>query len=739
MNLSFVAGCVREMAGFRLRFTVLVFALLLEASYHLCSPLLYKFIFDEGITQGQQPVLIWSLAALAGLLVIQAVATLAQERLAGALAVGGMNRLRGRLFAKLQALPPHMAAARPQGELIQLFGPDVAAVEQALVRAMPALLLCVVVISVSLGLLLAINWLLFVVTMLVLPSAVLIPKMFTKSAGQWEDGHQQARASTMGFIQESVATLPVIRLFHLGRRREQAFGAHLHHLARTSPKAYLFGGLVARTPFLGTSLSQLVVVGVGSVLALQGQMTAGLLVAFVGLLMSIGEAVSWLSTAIPLMITAQQAHARLQRFLDEPVPQAEEAGAQSVGRLSGDIVFDRVGFSYDGRTMALNGVDFHIRSGQRVALVGPSGCGKSTAMSLLMRFAAAQSGRIMLDGHPITAITEESLRANISVVPQHAVLFAATIGENIQAGRPDATMDEVMAAARAAGIHDAIMAKPLGYDTPVANGAGALSGGERQRVAVARALLRQTPILLLDEATSALDPASERVVNETVATLGRDRTVVSVTHRLAAITGYDLILVLRDGHLAEAGTHDELLSRDGLYASLWTRQQGMTTQESDDDSPVITPDRLALIPFLSECSRPTLDELSRLFVMSHFAEGQYVFHHGDPGDHFYLIARGCVQVRIPTTDGGERVAATLHDGDFFGELALLRDVPRAASIVAWSESWCLSLSRQHFLRIIQAEPGLRARVAAAVQAVVGDGANNLSENAVIGSGHRDMV
>lgn len=720
MTFSFVAGCVRRMAHFRTRFAVLIFALLLEAAYYLGSPLLYKFIFDEGITQGRQDVLIWALAVLAALLSMQSLATFLQERLSGSLGMKVMNALRGRLYEKLQALPPPDVAARPQGELAHLFGADVAAMEQALVRAVPPLLLHSLVIAASLALLLTINWILFLVTMAVLPMAVLLPKLFAKSAGEWEGNHQQAKAAASGFVQESLVTLPVIRLFHLGRRRQRSFGAHLRRLDETGGRAYLFGGLVARTAVLGTGISQLVVVGAGAVLAVNGHMTAGLLIAFIGLLMGIGEAVAMLTTAIPLMITAQQAHARLRAFLDEPVPRQESPDSVAVERLSGEIVFQDVHFSYDGQRPTLAGLGFRIQPGQRVALVGPSGCGKSTALSLLMRFCTAQCGQVLLDGIPISHIREDSLRANISVVLQNSLLFDATIRENILAGRPEAGEDDMVKAARAAGIHDAIVAKPQGYDTPVTQASGALSGGERQRIAIARALLRQAPILLLDEATSALDPASEQVVNGTVADLAPACTVVSVTHRLASVVDYDLILVLKDGQLVEMGRHDTLVAKGGVYAELWTRQQGMTTAGSvDSGGQLITPDRLALIPFLSECSRQTLEELSNLFVLSHFAEGQYVFRHGDPGDHFYLIARGCVQVLIPD-DTGDRLVKTLHDGDFFGELALLRNVPRAASILAWADTWCLSLSCQHFLRIIHTEPGLHARVIAAVRAVVGD-------------------
>ncbi|MCA1909387.1 MAG: ATP-binding cassette domain-containing protein, partial [Magnetospirillum sp.] len=645
MTFSFIAGCIRQLAAGHGRFALLVLALLLEAAYYLGSPLLYKFIFDEGITQGQKDVLIWAVAALAGLLAAQSLATFGQERLSGVLGMTVTNRLRGRLHDKLQQFPPPLVAARSQGDMVHLFGADVAALEQALVRAVPPLMLHSLIIGASLVLLLGINWILFLITMAVLPVAVLVPKLFSDRASQWEGHHQQAKAGASGFIQESLATLPVIRLFHLARRREHDFAAHLRRLDQTGGRAYLFGGLVARTAILGTGITQLVVVGAGAVLAVNGQMTAGLLIAFIGLLMGIAEAVGMLTTAIPLLITAQQAHARIQAFLDETVPDQQAPDAQAVERLRGEITFDAVRFGYDDGNTILNGLSFSIRPGQRVALVGPSGCGKSTALSLLMRFALPQAGQVLLDGIPVSRIREDCLRANVGVVLQNALLFDASIRDNILAGRPDATENEMIKAAQAAGIHDSILAKPMGYDTPVSPASGALSGGERQRIAVARALIRRCPILLLDEATSALDPASEQVVNDSVAALAPACTVVSVTHRLASVVDYDLILVLKDGQLAQSGRHADLLAQGGLYADLWTRQQGMAiSAPAEGQSQLITPDRLALIPFLSECSRQTLEELSDLFVLSHFAEGQYVFHHGDPGEHFYVIARGCVQV-----------------------------------------------------------------------------------------------
>lgn len=712
---GFVFRQLKRMAVQRMQFGLLLAVVVLQAVYQLLSPILYKFIFDEGITQGRRDILYTALGVLAGALVLQAVATVCQEKLVARISMGLMRALRRRLFAKLQSLPPNLVSSRPQGELTGLFGSDLSSVELALVRAVPTALLCCLVIATSLVLLLVINWVLFLVTLAALPVVVLLPKLFSKPAREWETRHQTVKSDMAGFAQESIATLPVVRLFHLESAREQRHSGYLENLASAGERAHLFGGLVGRTAFIGTGFSQLVVIGVGAILAVHGFMTAGLLVAFVGLLLRISDGVYGLTTVLPMLMPAAQADERIEAFLREPVPELEAPEATAVPRLSGAITLEDVGFSYDNVTPALKNLSLTIEPGQRVAFIGPSGCGKSTVLSLLMRFNVAQSGAVHLGDRDITRITESSLRENVSVVPQTAILFEGTILENILAGRAGAGREDAIRAAQAAGIHEAIVAKPEGYETWVKTSGGALSGGERQRIAVARALLRQAPVLLLDEATSALDPASEHIVNETVSGLAGQCTIVSVTHRLASVVEYDRIFVLKAGELVESGTHAQLLEQHGLYATLWGKQQGMNL-EADTGAPVVTPERLALVPLLSGCRPETLRELSGLFTLMHFAEGQTVFQQGEPGELFYLVARGQMQVLLEES-GAKHLVATLHDGDFFGEQALVRDQPRAASVVAWSESWCLALPRQHFLRVMQKEESIQTRITAATNAI----------------------
>lgn len=576
----FLTAHMRELGGQGARCAVLALAVLVQVAYQLGSPILYKFIFDEGIAQGQADVLTQALAVLAGLLAAQSLAMLMQEKVTAGLGVVLVGRLRARLFAKLHQLPPVDVAGRPAGELASLFGHDVAAVELALVRAVPLVLLYGVVIALALALLLGINWLLFTVALASLPAAFILPKLFAGAARRWETRQQGGRDELAGFTHESIATLALIHLFHLQDQRRRRLASHLEHLGAVEAKAHMFGGLVGRTAFIGTSFAQLVVIGTGSVLAVRGHLSAGLLVAFIGLLIRIGDAVAALGTVIPLLLPAVAAHRRLQDFLATEVPVLENPGAAEVGRLRGAISLAGVGFRYPSATApALSDISVHITPGQRVAVVGASGSGKSTLLALLLRFHAAGEGEIRLDGIPIDAIAEASLRANMGMVPQAVALFDGSIRDNIRIGRLDASDADVVAAAREAGIHDAILARPEGYDTWIRNGGATLSGGERQRIALARALLRQAPILILDEATSALDASSEQVVTEALRRLAGRCTILHITHRLHSLAEFDRILVLDGGRLVEDGTHEQLRSAGGVYARLWSAQQQNSGKE----------------------------------------------------------------------------------------------------------------------------------------------------------------
>lgn len=714
----FVFQSLRDLAKSPLLGGMLALSLLLQGAFQLGSPFALKFIFDEGIGQGETDILFAALASWGGLLILFAVGTFGQEYFNTILGVRAMNRLRQRIFEKIQELPPHHFQQRPPGELVGMFSADIGLVETAYVRAMPMFTLQSAVIVLSIILLFVIEWRLALATVASLSVVVMLPRMFGRRATGLGKEYADAGNRVVDLAQESATTHAVVRMFGLGEHRLAKFFERLNTLESVGPAAHMFTGLVGRTAFIGTGLSQLVVIGIGALLTIQGHMTTGLLIAFVSLLLRIGDGVSHLSLAIPMILPAITSRGRIDEFLDQPVPVLEEPGARAMETLTGAISFDNVTFGYAASTPVLKNFSVAIKPGESAAFVGPSGSGKSTVMALLTRVYRPQSGHVLLDGVPIENIKEVSLRANTSIVLQAPILFDATIRDNILLGRPQSTEAEIIEAAKAAGIHDVIMEKPEGYDTRVSATGGALSGGERQRIATARALLRDAPVLLLDEATSALDPASEEIVNRSIAKLAGDKTIVSITHRLASVVNFDRIFVLDKGTLAESGTHRELLAKGGLYASLWQKQQGFSLDVEDGGSSV-TADRLALIPFLSQCRRETLEELTRLFLVEHIREGAYAFRQGDDGDKFYIVAHGRLEARIADRIGEEKVVATLLDGDFFGELALVKNQPRAAGVKAVTDSWCLVLPRQHFMTLLQSEKSVRESIAEAIARIQG--------------------
>jgi ATP-binding cassette, subfamily B, heavy metal transporter len=252
---------------------------------------------------------------------------------------------------------------------------------------------------------------------------------------------------------------------------------------------------------------------------------------------------------------------------------ADKPNAVSLAVTSGAIKFDRVGFAYDPDRVILKDVSFEVPAGKMVAIVGPSGAGKSTLSRILFRFYDISSGRVTIDGQDIRDVTQKSLRSAIGVVPQDTVLFNDTIFYNIKYGRPDATDEEIYAAAKLAQIDDFIRTLPAGYQTMVGERGLKLSGGEKQRVAIARTILKGPPILMLDEATSALDSHTEREIQDALDRVSKNRTTLVIAHRLSTIVHADNILVLEKGSLVEQGTHAELIQKNGLYASLWDRQK----------------------------------------------------------------------------------------------------------------------------------------------------------------------
>jgi ATP-binding cassette subfamily B protein len=357
----------------------------------------------------------------------------------------------------------------------------------------------------------------------------------------------------------------------------------------------------------------------------------------------------------------------------------------------------------------LSDLSLAIPAGANVAFVGPSGSGKSTTVSLLMRFWDPQEGSVRFDGHDARDVTAASLRDQTGVIFQDTFVFNTTLRENIALGRPEATDAEVAAAARAARLEEYIGALPAGYDTIVGERGVRMSGGQRQRLAIARALVRDPRILILDEATSALDAGTEHEIQETLTAVSQGRTTIAITHRLASAATADVIFVLDRGRLVEQGTHAELVAAGGLYARLYGEQSGRPSSREARRAAVEV-GLVAAVPLFATLDRDVQRAVAERLVLERRGPGEEVVRQGDLGDRLYAVGEGQLDVLV---DG--QLVGTLHKGDFFGELALLSEAPRSATVRTLGPTELYSLSREDFLVLMEHEPAVRAAVLATAQ------------------------
>src|SRR5437667_6157898 len=477
------------------------------------------------------------------------------------------------MFSHLQRLSMDFFARAQTGNIVAHFSSDLVDIEKGLTSRLSDAVLALIGLIVNVPLLFVLEWQLALLFVAALPLIIVGTRAFTPRVSRANYQLKQDQGQLASTVHESVRAQPVVKVFGLQDSVLASFRQQLAGIARSTVRANFLTLLVGTASSLGVLLVQLVALGAGALLALHGHLTVGALVAFMSLLSSVNkDAYNLTKKVVPSFITATGGLQRIEDLLSQRPRIVDARRAQSLPRLAKEIRFEDVSFSYTGEQLQLNHVSFTILAGEMVAFVGPSGAGKRTILSLLARFYDVAAGAVTIDGHDLRRVTQESLRAQMGFVFQDTFLFNATIRDNIRMGKLDATTAEVEAAARAAEIHDLIMRLPRGYDTPTGELGALLSGGQRQRIAIARAIIRDPAMLILDEATSALDPATETAIMATFRRLARNRTVVAVTHRLAAIHSADRIFVGDSGRVVEDGQHDELLQRRGLYHELWGKQ-----------------------------------------------------------------------------------------------------------------------------------------------------------------------
>ncbi|CAC5798441.1 TPA: SAV1866 family putative multidrug efflux ABC transporter [Staphylococcus aureus] len=481
--------------------------------------------------------------------------------------------IRKKLYNHLQALSARFYANNQVGQVISRVINDVEQTKDFILTGLMNIWLDCITIIIALSIMFFLDVKLTLAALFIFPFYILTVYVFFGRLRKLTRERSQALAEAQGFLHERVQGISVVKSFAIEDNEAKNFDKKntnflTRALKHTRWNAYSFAAINTVT-----DIGPIIVIGVGAYLAISGSITVGTLAAFVGYLELLFGPLRRLVASFTTLTQSFASMDRVFQLIDEDYDIKNGVGAQPIEIKQGRIDIDHVSFQYnDNEAPILKDINLSIEKGETVAFVGMSGGGKSTLINLIPRFYDVTSGQILIDGHNIKDFLTGSLRNQIGLVQQDNILFSDTVKENILLGRPTATDEEVVEAAKMANAHDFIMNLPQGYDTEVGERGVKLSGGQKQRLSIARIFLNNPPILILDEATSALDLESESIIQEALDVLSKDRTTLIVAHRLSTITHADKIVVIENGHIVETGTHRELIAKQGAYEHLYSIQ-----------------------------------------------------------------------------------------------------------------------------------------------------------------------
>ena len=512
--------------------------------------------------------------ALVGVFLVQAGFGVLQSYLLSYSGEGVVADLRRALYAHLLTLSPRFFETRKTGEITSRLTSDVSSIQGSVSSALAQLLSQTLTLIGGVVVLVVTNWRMAALMLAVVPIVVLAAAFFGRKLRKISRDVQDRIADANADAEEAISGIRVVQSFTAEPLESNRYGDRIQDsfkaaLTRARWRA-AFGPSVGFAMFTAIS----VVLWFGGRQVLEGSLSVGQLTSFLIYTLMIAGSIGSFTGLYSQFQEALGASSRIFELLDEHTDLPETNTPRPLEHVQGGVKFDQVGFRYGDRGEAniLSNINLEVQPGEVIALVGPSGAGKSTLVTLLPRFYDVTEGRILVDGVDVRDVEVRALRANIGIVPQETQLFSGSILENIRYGRPNASEDAVMEAARAANAHEFILAFPDGYKTVVGERGMKLSGGQRQRVAIARAILKNPRILILDEATSALDNESEVLVQEALERLMQQRTTFVIAHRLSTIRNAHRIVVLEEGRVTEIGTHEALLERGGLYKDLYELQ-----------------------------------------------------------------------------------------------------------------------------------------------------------------------
>lgn len=480
--------------------------------------------------------------------------------------------LRVCVFNKLEEIPLSKIDSRSHGDIISRIINDIDSISDGLLQGFSQLFTGIITIVITLGYMLAINFKVGLVVVVITPLSLFVASFIAKHSFSMFRRQSAIKGQLSGCIEELVGNQKVVKAFCYEERAQKEFDRINHELYDAGVKAQFYSSLTNPCTRFVNSVVYAAVALVGALSCIGGGFTVGALSSFLTYANQYTKPFNEISGVVTELQTALASAKRVFAVMDEPAETPDDPDAAHPSRTEGRVEIDHVSFSYHKEHPLIQNFNLKVQPGQRIALVGPTGCGKTTMINLLMRFYDTDEGEIRVDGVPSQKIARDALRSLYGMVLQDTWMFKGSVRDNIAYGKPDATDEEVVAAAKAAFAHSFIMRLPQGYDTILSEDGGNISQGQKQLLCIARAMLTKPSILILDEATSSIDTRTEVKIQKAFAEMMKGHTSFVVAHRLSTIREADCILVMRDGKVIEQGTHTELLQKNGFYHELYYSQ-----------------------------------------------------------------------------------------------------------------------------------------------------------------------
>ncbi|TGK01590.1 ABC transporter ATP-binding protein [Leptospira langatensis] len=542
-------GLARYFRNYKGRVVIIVGLLLTEIIVYSAIPFSFKFLIDEALIGKNETVLYITGALLITGTILITVAGTIRDYLYNWVSARAVRDMREELFIHLQRVNLDFYANTRMGDILSRFSTDLTALESAVLASIPWGISPLLEAIFGTALLFALDWKLGAIATLIWPITFLGPVFFSKRSTTASYERKIEEAKVLNAVEESVSAQNLIRVYDLDQAFWEKFKGNCEKLFHVSMKLGLTNSYLERSASGGILLLQAVLLIAGAWFAFHGMVSVGALAAFLPPFLNLSYSLLYVSQYFPTMNQASGSAKRILEILRTPAFETDSERPYAPSELLNSIRLEDLHFRYKGRNKNLNGVNLEIKKGSYTVILGSSGSGKSTIFKLILGMVEPSQGKISFDGIDLEKIRLQALHSMIGIVFQDTFLFHTSILENIRMGRPDATPEEAIEAAKLAEIHEFISGLPDGYETIVGDKGSKLSGGEKQRIALARALVRNPQILLLDEATSALDPITEARILKTLQKLREGRTIVSVTHRLTGLHAADQVLVLKNGNL----------------------------------------------------------------------------------------------------------------------------------------------------------------------------------------------